>query len=194
MGPTAPSVGRTSKSRSVAILGRKIALILALALSGRSWCRVLLTPALLALGSLGSRLLPADEPVVLASQLRRWAGLRFASLGRPPPEGSLLFLDTTVPALRYRFTWRCALMQLPGRPSRSPPWSACSLGAPLDAPCGRGRSASAASVWRSSLLCRSAWCRVRLLLPPLSSDEPSCSLRWNTSSLGASLDSPCSRG
>jgi hypothetical protein len=134
------------------------------------------------------------NPCVLGSQLRRWAGLRFASLHHSLPEGSLLFLDTTVPALRDRSAWCCALLQLPGQPSRSPPWGTCSLGAPLDAPCGRGCSASTASVWRSSLLRRSAWCRVRLLLPPPSSDEPSCSPRWNTSSLGASLVSPCSRG
>ena len=74
-------------------------------------------------------------------------------------------------------------MQLPCQPWRSPPWSTCSLGALLDAPCGQGRSASTASAWRSSFLCRSAWCRVLLLSLPPSSSEPSCSPCWIASSL-----------
>jgi hypothetical protein len=134
------------------------------------------------------------NPCVLASQLRRWAGLRFASLHRLLPEGSLLLLDTAVPAHRDRSTWCCALPQLPGQPSRSPPWGTRSLGAPLDAPRGRGRSASTATLWRFSLLRRSPWCRVRLLSPPPRSDEPLCSPRWNSRSLGASPNSPSSRG
>jgi len=74
-------------------------------------------------------------------------------------------------------------LQLPCQPWRSPPWSTCSLGALLDAPCGQGRSASTASAWRSSFLCRSAWCRVLLLSLPPSSSEPSCSPCWIASSL-----------
>ena len=79
-GPAAPPVGRTSKSRSIAILGQKIALISALALLGRSPCRVLLTPALLALASIGGRLPPADEPVCpcLATQTLGWPPLCIA--------------------------------------------------------------------------------------------------------------------
>ncbi len=75
-----PPVGRTSKSRSVAILGQKIALISALALLGRSRCHVLPTPTLLSLGNLGGHLLQADEPVhpCLATQTLGWPPLRLS--------------------------------------------------------------------------------------------------------------------
>jgi hypothetical protein len=96
------------------------------------------------------------NPCILASQLGRWAGLRFASLHRLLPEGSLLFLDTAVPTLRGKSAWCCALLQLPGQPPRSPPWGTRSPGTPLDASHGRGCSASTASSRRSSLLCRSS--------------------------------------
>ena len=88
MGPAAPSVGRTSKSRL--ILGQKIALISALVLLGRSRCRVLLRPALLVLGSFAGRFPPADKPVrpCLATQMLGWPPLRparsFAAQGQPP--------------------------------------------------------------------------------------------------------------
>jgi hypothetical protein len=79
-GPAAPPVGRTSKSRSIAILGQKIALISALALLGRGRCHVLPTPTLLPLSSLGGHLLQADEPVhpCLATQTLGWSPLRLS--------------------------------------------------------------------------------------------------------------------
>ena len=79
-GPRLPPVGRTSKSRSVAILGQKIALISALALLGRGRCHVLPTPTLLPLSSLGGHLLQADEPVhpCLATQTLGWPPLRLS--------------------------------------------------------------------------------------------------------------------
>jgi hypothetical protein len=49
-------------------------------------------------------------------------------------------LDTAVPALRDRSTWCCALLQLPGQPSCSPPWGTCShvveSAQPPPPPCG----------------------------------------------------------
>jgi hypothetical protein len=79
-GPAAPPVGRTSKSRSIAILGQKIALISALALLGRGRCHVLPTPTLLPLSSLGGHLLQADEPVhpCLATRTLGWPPLRLS--------------------------------------------------------------------------------------------------------------------
>jgi hypothetical protein len=82
-GPVAPSVGRTSEPHSVAILGQKIALISALVLLGRSRCRVLLTLALLALGSLAGRFPLVDEPVrpCLTTQTLGWPPLCFEHWG-----------------------------------------------------------------------------------------------------------------
>jgi hypothetical protein len=89
-----------------------------------------------------------------------------------------------VPTLRGRPAWCCALLQLPGQPPCSPSWGTRSPGTPLDASHGRGCSASTVSSRRSSLLCRSTWCRVRLPSPP----------PWGACSLETSLDSSCNRG
>ncbi len=85
------------------------------------------------------RLVALDMYVALTSgSIGHWAGLHFASSACSLPGGSLLFLDTTASALRYRSTWCHAPLQTlppsPGEPSCSLPWSTSSLGVPPDAP------------------------------------------------------------
>jgi hypothetical protein len=129
--------------------------------------------------------LPRNSDAGLASALP-------CSLVRCLP--ACLFLDTAAYSPCDRSNWRWALLQPPGEPSRSSPWSTSSLGASLDAPRSRGFSAPTFSASRSSTLCRSVWCCILLPSLPLTPGEPSCSPRRNTSSLGASLDAPCGRG